>query len=89
MQGTLQHVSRASRAAAAAGADPELLAQFSQTGAALGDGAADIAFGDGIADANVHDGSGLFGKDQLALPGAPQAVGFALMGDLDFVAAAQ
>jgi hypothetical protein len=32
---------------------------------------------------------GLFGEDQLALPGAAQAVGFAAMGDQDFVAVAE
>jgi hypothetical protein len=31
----------------------------------------------------------LFGKNQLVLPGAAQAVGFALVGDFDFVAAAK
>jgi hypothetical protein len=59
VQGIFQHVARATRAAAAAGANSELLAQLSQTAAALGDGAADIALGDGIADADVHDGSWL------------------------------
>jgi hypothetical protein len=31
----------------------------------------------------------LFGQDQLALPGAAQAVGFAAMGNQDFVAVAE
>ena len=59
VQGILQHVARATRAAAAAGTNAELLAQLSQTAAAFGNGAADIAFGDRIADTDVHDGSWL------------------------------
>jgi hypothetical protein len=57
VQGVLQHVARATRATATTGADAKLLAQLSQTAAAIGDGAANVAFGYRITDADVHGGS--------------------------------
>jgi hypothetical protein len=90
MQAVLKHLARATGAAAAAGADAQLLAQFSQRTAAFGDGAADIAFRYGVTNADVHGrGSELFCKDQLALTGAPQAVGFVAVGDQNFVPRAE
>lgn len=92
MQGVLQHAARAIATTTAAGADAELLAQFSQALATFGNSRANILFGDGIADADEHEGFrsvGLLGQDQLALARAPQAIGFALMGDFDFTATAE
>jgi D-serine deaminase-like pyridoxal phosphate-dependent protein len=57
MQAVLQYAARAIATPAAAGADAELLAQFSQASAAIGHGRANIFLGNGIANADEHDGS--------------------------------
>jgi len=65
MQGIPQYAASTITATAAAGADAELHAQFSQTSAAFGNGGANIAFGNGITDADEHEGSYLV---KISLP---------------------